>query len=287
MLCGSLEGRDGSPLDRGELTGVQVRLHDRERLDGLGGPDDPADAPACHVEELRGRSEFECHVLRTGYLQHGRRDIAVEGDLAVGSVVQEQHIVSARERDRGFERLEIGHRGRGVGREVQPERLRAIRNRGGVQIREEPSLGRHRQRDWRAPRQPRRDPVHRIAGIGNQYVVSGIHEGHGHVRDPLLRPDQGHDLGLGIELDTEAPQVQIRHRQSQLRDAPARRVAVVARVAGGFCQLVDGDIGRRDVGVAEPQVDDVLTRATGGHLQAFDDREDVRRKRVDASKLHT
>ena len=73
----------------------------------------------------------------------------------------------------------------------------------------------------------------------------------------------------------------------QLRDAPARRVAVVARVAHRLDQLLDRDVGRRDVGVAEAEVDDVLAGAPGLDLQRVHDPEDVRRQRVDPAELHS
>jgi hypothetical protein len=52
---------------------------------------------------------------------------------------------------------------------------------------------------------------------------------------------------------------------------------VVAGVVGRLAQLVDRQVGRRDVGVAEPQVDDVDAGSPGLDLQTIDDREDIRR----------
>ena len=83
-------------------------------------------------------------------------------------------------------------------------------------------------------------------------------EQHPHqVAEALLGADRGDDLGLGIELDAEAPQVQVGDGLAQLRDAPARRVPVVAGVVRRLGELLDRDLGRRDVGVAEAEVDHV------------------------------
>ncbi len=101
----------------------------------------------------------------------------------------------------------VGDRGGRVRREVQPERLRARRHRCRVEVREEPRLRRHRQRDRRRPGEPRGHAVDRVAGIGDQRLVPGVEEGERDVPDALLRADQRDHLGLGIELDAEPPSV--------------------------------------------------------------------------------
>ena len=61
---------------------------------------------------------------------------------------------------------------------------------------------------------------------------------------------------------------------------------MVAGVAGRLAQLVDGDFGRRQVGVAEPEVDDVGALVAELDLQVVDDREDVGRQAVYPAELH-
>ena len=51
--------------------------------------------------------------------------------------------------------------------------------------------------------------------------------------------------------------VQRGDRLAELRQAAADRVAMVARDVGRLGELVDGDLRRRDVGVAEPEVDHI------------------------------
>ena len=48
----------------------------------------------------------------------------------------------------------------------------------------------------------------------------------------------------------------------------------------------DRDVGRREVGVAEPEVDHVLAGAPGVDLEGIHDPEDVRRQRVDPAEFH-
>jgi hypothetical protein len=55
---------------------------------------------------------------------------------------------------------------------------------------------------------------------------------------------------------------------------------------GGLGELADRDLGRRDVGVAEAQVDHVCPGAPCLDLQVVDDREDVRRQVRDPAELH-
>ena len=66
----------------------------------------------------------------------------------------------------------------------------------------------------------------------------------------------------------------------------AHRVAVVAGVAGRLGQLLHRDVGRREVGVAEAEVDHVDAGSPSLDLQPVDDREDVRRQVRDAAELH-
>ncbi len=100
--------------------------------------------------------------------------------------------------------------------------------------------------------------------------------------EPLLGPDGGDDLLVGVKLDAEAAPVVVGHRLAQLRDALRGGVAVVPAVAGGLGQLLDGDLGGRDVGVPEAQVDHVLAGPPGRDLQVVDDGKDVRRQPGDA-----
>ncbi len=61
---------------------------------------------------------------------------------------------------------------------------------------------------------------------------------------------------------------------------------MVALVADSVDQLFDRDTGRGNIGVAEPEVDDVVARAATLDLQGVDGREDVRRQITDSSELH-
>ena len=103
--------------------------------------------------------------------------------------------------------------------------------------------------------------------------------------EPFLRAERHRRLGLGIELDAEPVLVQLAYRSAQVRHAAAARVAMVARQQGGFAKLLDGDLRRRDVGIAKAEVDDVFARAPELELEPLDLREGVWGKRIDAPEL--
>jgi hypothetical protein len=106
------------------------------------------------------------------------------------------------------------------------------------------------------------------------------------MREAFLGTDGRADLGFEVERDAELALVQIGDGQPQLGNALARRVPMVTRIAHGLDQLVDGNLGRRDVGVAERQVDDVLAGPPELHFQCVDLCECIRRECVDPAKLH-
>ena len=128
--------------------------------------------------------------------------------------------------------------------------------------------------------------VDRVRRRRHQGGVARLEQHPHEVREALLGPDGRDDLGLGVEGHAEAAHVEVGDGLAQLRDAPAGRVPVVAAVVHGLAELVDRGLRRRQVGVAEPEVDHVLAGSPGLHLQPVDDREDVRRQRGDAAELH-
>jgi hypothetical protein len=62
---------------------------------------------------------------------------------------------------------------------------------------------------------------------------------------------------------------------------------VVARVPDGLPELLDRDLRRGQVRIAEAQIDDVLAGAPQLELQPVDDGEHVRRQCPDPAQIHT
>src|SRR5665647_3752360 len=75
-------------------------------------------------------------------------------------------------------------------------------------------------------------------------------------------------LALGVDLDVEAAVIPIAEREAQLRDAPGRRIAVVAAVLGRLRELVRDRLRGGQIGVAHAEVDNVLAPATRLGLHA-------------------
>ncbi len=94
-------------------------------------------------------------------------------------------------------------------------------------------------------------------GDGTSAASPGCSSVHIRCEKPSLAPIVLITSVSGSSVDAEAPQVEVGDGLAQLGDALARRVPVVARVVHRLGQLLDGHVGRREVGVAEPEVDDV------------------------------
>ena len=183
-----LAQRDGRrDLDRLERPVVEVRLQLRERGDDLGAADDEADAPAGHREGLRHAVELDRALGGAVGREHGRRLVAVEGDVGVREVVHEHEVVLAREVD---EPLHVGGRATAVvglcGNETIDD-LGPGRARRAAAIASMPPSAERRRR--RSPGEPRRDAVDRVGGRRHDDVVAvGRRSTHSRCASPSLAP---------------------------------------------------------------------------------------------------
>ena len=133
-----------------------------------------------------------------------------------------------------------------------------------------------------APEMMKAELVDRIGRIRHQDHVARRGDGLRHVGEAFLGAERGDDLRLGIELHAEAALVVGGLRLAQARDALGGRIAVGARLGDGLDQLVDDVLGRRHVGIAHAEIDDVGAARARRRLQAVDFREDVGRQPLDA-----
>ena len=106
------------------------------------------------------------------------------------------------------------------------------------------------------------------------------------MRDPLLRPDQGEDLGVGIEVDSIPRLAEGRDRPPQLGRPLVEGILVKGRVLHVVLKAADDRRGRGPIGIAHPQVDHVAARGDGGLLLLVDLGEEVRRKLLEPLRLH-
>ena len=211
-----------------------------------------------------------------------RRRLVVH--LAVGEIARDDDVVLLRERDDAFVEAGGGQRGGRVVRVVDPHDLRAARDvrRDRVQIDEEAVVAAQRQEVGLAAREARQRRVDRIARVGAEHDVARVDEREREVRDRLLRSDHADDLLLRVERQAEA---RLHERRGGLAEAlhpDVRRVAVRRRIARRLGQRGDDVRRRRQVGIADAEIDEVLPLLALLVLERVDAREQVRGQLADA-----
>ena len=144
-------------------------------------------------------------------------------------------------------------------------------------------LRRHRAHG--AARHQEAEGVDRVARIGHQHDVARRGDRLRHIGKAFLGAQRGDDLGFGIELHAEAALVIFRLRQPQLGNAARGRIAVGARLAQRLLELLDDMGGRRQIGIAHAEIDDVGPRIAGARLGPVHLFEHVRRQAADAVEI--
>ena len=127
----------------------------------------------------------------------------------------------------------------------------------------------------------RRDEVDRVARRRTTTLSPGSASTHIRCASPSFAPIVLTTCVSGSSATPKRRSYSSQIACAQLRDSAARRVAVVRRLRGGLAELLDGDVGRRDVRIAEAEVDHVATFAPQLSLQLVDGRKDIGREIVD------
>ena len=96
-----------------------------------------------------------------------------------------------------------------------------------------------------------------IGGVGREHDVAGIQHGEAQMGEPLLGTDGGNGLRFGIEMHVVAAGVEIADGLAQIRNAAGNGIAVIHGLAGRFAQFVHDEFGRRQIGIAHGQVNNV------------------------------
>ena len=283
----AVQRRGRRHLDRGVGAVVEVGLHPRQgRADPLVA-DHHADPPAGHGVGLGQRIDLDGDVLGAVDLQDRGRRVVVEIDLRIGDVGEHQHVVLLRQRDGVLVEVQVDPLGRRVGRIADDQHGR--RRRG---VRHRPAdagqivLGRQRRHVADHPAgHDEAVGVDRIGRVRADDHVAGRGQGLGEVGEALLGAQGGDHLGVGVQLHAEAAVVVAGHGAAQADDALGGRIAAGLGVAGGLDQLVDDVLGRRHVGIAHAEVDDVDALGAQARLEAVDLLEDVGRQASDAVEI--
>ena len=125
----------------------------------------------------------------------------------------------------------------------------------------------------------------RTGRVGHQHHIARGGYRLRHIGKALLRAERGDDLRLGIELHTEAALVIGSLRPAQPRNAARGGIAVGARLADGLLELLDHVRGRRQIGIAHAEVDDVGAGIARSRLGTIDLLEHIGRQTADAVKF--
>ena len=213
--------------------------------------------------------------------------MVVEINFGVSQVRQHQDAVLFGEGDQVLVEVEARHIGGRIGGVTDDQRDR-LRNRMDDRAFHRLEELRCRLRWHRADgaaRHQEAEGVDRVARIGHQHDVAGRGDRLGDVGKALLGAERGDDLRFRVELHAEAAVVIGRLRAAQSGDAARGRIAVGARLAEGLLHLLDDVRGRRQIGVAHAEVDDVRPGVAGARLGLVHLFEHVRRQAADTVEI--
>jgi hypothetical protein len=125
----------------------------------------------------------------------------------------------------------------------------------------------------------------RVARIWHHDDIARGGDGLGEVGKTFLRAEGDDNLAFRIELDPESAGIIACTGSSQSGDAAGYGIPVRLRVLRGFDELGDDVRGRRTVGIAHPEINDIVSRSARAGLQRIDLVEDVWGKAFDPVKV--
>ena len=108
------QGHDCSDLDRLKHPVVEIRLDPGERRDHGRIADAETDAPARHAVRLGEAEELHADLLGSGHLQQRGSPVAVERQVGIREVVDDEDGLRAREVDDALEELALDREARRV-----------------------------------------------------------------------------------------------------------------------------------------------------------------------------
>jgi hypothetical protein len=195
-----VERRDACLLDSPEHTRADVIREQFQPCDQLGVPDDEAQPPARHPVGLRHREHLDAHLLRTRLGKEARRAAAVEDQVAVREVVDDDGSRLLGETN-GVTEDARRRRDRARIRRVVQVHRGAIPPVGALEIGR--PAGRRVERQMREPGASQRHArgVVGIPGIREQDRRSTLSGDESEFHDRGLRSRNDRHLALGIELD--------------------------------------------------------------------------------------
>ena len=107
------------------------------------------------------------------------------------------------------------------------------------------------------------------------------------MRETLFGADGADHFSFGIERYPKPILVIASDCFTEFRNTSARGIPMIARVVRCFGQLLNSNVGRREVWVAETKINNIVACPSCFNLQRVDDGEDIRWQRIDSAELHT
>ncbi len=286
VLRGLPQRDDRGDLDRLEGAVVEVGLELREGGDDVGAAEREAHAPAGHRVGLGQAVELDGAVESSVGGQHRRRLVAVESDIRVGEVVDEDELALEGQVDEPLHQLRSRDRsGRVVRERDDHDPRRGLRSVDRLLDPAHEVVRIDSRMHDRGAGEPRRDEVDGVGGARHDGAVASLEQHPHQVSEALLRTDRADDVHVGVEGDAELARIPLADGLTQVRQPAAGGVPVIHRLGRSLGELVDRDLRRRDIGIAETEIDHVATLSPKLTLQLVDGRENVRGEIVNSTKL--
>ena len=270
---------DGGDLDGLENAVIQVALDARQRADHAGVAEAVTHAPAGHVVTLGHGEDLDGHFFGALHLQDAGRLVAIEAEVGIGEIVNDERAVAAGHGHDLAKEIEFHAGGGGVVRKRDEDQL-GWTGGGAIQVLE-------------AIQEFRRTGYGKQAGVafGHDHTVlmdgvCRIRRDHRiarsdhreeQVREGVLGADGDDGFCIGIEFHAIIGLVAPGDFLAQAGDAAGSRIPVVARITSGFDHFGDHHARRGAIGIAHAQIDDVLLRGARARPHFVDHGKHVRR----------
>ena len=253
LIARTVQAGDSGLLDREEHTEVDLTAQLGKGRDNILATDQKADAGTGDVKRLGKREELHAHLKRTGILQEAATRLAVEHDIGVGIVMNDQQIMLAGKGDNLLVDLGCAHRADRVGGQRHDHILGTIGNLGidARHIGQVIMLGNQRIVFELGIGDLGTRLKDRVARIGNQNGVTRIEQGQAQMAHALLRAV-----------------ARLHHRRRNARNAKAALI-VIAHGLLEFGQVAQGILPHLWIlGCPRERLDHVVVRLKVGRAHA-------------------
>ncbi len=97
----------------------------------------------------------------------------------------------------------------------------------------------------------------RVRGVGRGYDIAGADDGEQQMGERIFGAHGDDRFFFGVEIDVVVALVAGADLLAKFRNAARQRIAMIARIAGGFAELVDDYFRGLAIGVTHAEIDHV------------------------------